>query len=67
MRIHPGDAVNTQCVWETDDPDIAYVESKNNASYVVGVNPGICTLTCKAVKGSAMAECRVTVRKRFLK
>ena len=67
VKIHPSNAADAQCVWESDDPDVAYVESTNNASYAVGVNPGICNLTCKAVMGSAIARCKVTVKKRFLK
>lgn len=67
VKICPSNSADMQCVWVSDDPDIAYVESTNNESYVVGVNPGVCNLTCKAVKGSAMAKCKVTVKKRFLK
>jgi uncharacterized protein YjdB len=67
VKICPSNSADTQCVWESDDPDVAYVESTNNVSYVVGVNPGVCNLTCKAIKGSAMARCKVTVKKRFLK
>ena len=67
VKIQPSNSGDTQCVWETDDSDIAYVETLNNESFVIGVSPGVCNLTCKAVKGSAVAKCKVTVKKGFLK
>lgn len=58
LTITPETAVNDKVIWTSSDPSVATVDDSGN---VMGVAPGVATITVSTVEGDISATCDVTV------
>ena len=65
VKVLPENAGNKDVVFESTNPEIAYIEKADDKYYIIAKNLGTATIAVKTVDGNHKASCLVNVRDIF--